>query len=199
MGKVARIIRNFEKLIKGKKSKKTNQPSKKPQPLQPKHYGAMLEEMVKLLPQKEHQRPVVFFKEYSQIRDQIPQKEEDYIYDEISSESIYDFVTEEFTYNHVSDAGTYDTRTKENFEFEEQKKETSKKTPHDKLLQQHTYENINFQKESLYDQVAGANKPIIPPKPKLTKEFLEEMKQKSRRHNQEKQQHELLNKQNKER
>ncbi|MGG5307749.1 hypothetical protein IGK38_002418 [Enterococcus pernyi] len=203
MGRVRKLIDKFEKFVKNKVSKKPKElPQKKqvPQPQsQPQHYGAMLEEMVKLLPQKEHQRPLVFFQEYSQVHDQVSQKEEEHIYDEIDPESIYDPVTKEPIYDQVSDEGLYVTITQENFKSEEPKKETPKKPLRRKLLQPHTYENTSPKKEPIYDQVSGAGKPVIPPKPKLTKEFLEEMKQKSHRKNQQRQSQGPLHKQEKER
>lgn len=188
MGKVQSLIKKLEKFIKDRIFKKTKTQSQQQQTERPQHYGAMLEEMVKLLPEKKHQRPIVFFKEYSQVHDQVPQKEK---------EPIYDSVTEEAIYSHRSHEGI----TKENFKTEEKKKEAPPIPPRRKLLQQkHTYENIPPKKEPIYDQVPGANKPVIPPKPKLTKEFLEEMKQKSHRQNQQKQQSNgPLNKQHKER
>ncbi|QED60021.1 hypothetical protein FUT28_07905 [Enterococcus durans] len=201
MGRVRKLIDKFEKFIKNKVSKKPKEVPQKKQAPQPQHYGAMLEEMVKLLPQKEHQRPLVFFQEYSQVRDQVSQKEEEHIiYDEIDPESIYDPVTKEPIYDRVSDEGIYVTITQENFKSEERKKETPKKPPRRKLLQQqHTYENTSPKKEPIYDQVPGSGKPVIPPKPKLTKEFLEEMKQKSHRQNQQKQSQGPLHKPEKER
>lgn len=200
MGRVRKLIDKFEKFIKNKVTKKPKELPRKKQVPQPQHYGAMLEEMVKLLPQKEHQRPFVFFQEYSQVHDHIPQKEEEHIYDEIDSKSIYDLVTKEPIYARVSDEELYDNITQGNVKPEEPKKETPQKPPHHKLLQQqHTYENTSPKKEPIYDQVLGSGKPVIPPKPKLSKEFLEEMKQKSHRKNQQKRTKDPLHKQEKER
>lgn len=200
MGKVRKLIDKFEKFIKKKVSKKPKEVPQKKQVPQPQHYGAMLEQMVKLLPQKEHQRPLVFFQDYSQVHDQVSQKEEEHIYDEIDPEPFYDQVTKDPIYDRVSDEDLYVTITQENFRPEEPKKETPKKPPRRKLLQQqHTYENTSPKKEPIYDQVPGSGKPVIPPKPKLTKEFLEEMKQKSHRQNQQKQSQGSLHKPDKER
>lgn len=195
MGRVRKLIEKFEKFVKFVKNKATKKPKHMPQKKQPEaqypmHYGTMLEEMVKRLPEKENQRPIVFFQEYSRVFDQVHQKEEEHIYDEIRPEPIYDSVTKEPIYDQVSN---------EDFKLEEPRKETPKKPPRRKLLQQHTYENIPPKKEPIYDQVSGSDKPVIPPKPKLTKEFLEEMKQKSHRKNQQKQPQGSLNKQEKER
>lgn len=201
MGRVQKLIEKFEKFVKNTATKKPKHiPQKKqPETQYPMHYGTMLEEMVKRLPEKENQRPIVFFQEYSQVFDQVHQKEEEHIYDEIGPEPIYDQVTKDPIYDRVSDEGIYTTIMKENFYSGEEKKETPKKPLRRKLLQQHTYENTFPKKDPIYDQVPGSGKPIIPPKPRLTKEFLDEMKQKSHRQNQQKKLHEPLNKQNKER
>lgn len=202
MGRVRKLIEKFEKFVKNKATKKPkHMPQKKqPEAQYPMHYGTMLEEMVKRLPEKENQRPIVFFQEYSQVFDQVHQKEEEHIYDEIKPEPFYDQARKDPIYDRVSDEGIYTTIMKENFYPGEEKKETPKKPLRRKLLQQqHTYENTFPKKDPIYDQVPGSGKPIIPPKPKLTKEFLDEMKQKSHRQNQQKKQHEPLNKQNKER
>lgn len=202
MGRVRKLIEKFEKFVKNKVTKKPKyMPQKKqPEAQYPMHYGTMLEEMVKRLPEKENQRPIVFFQEYSQVFDQVHQKEEEHIYVEIDPEPFHDQVTKDPIYDRVSNEDLYVTIKKENFRPEEPKKETPKKPPRRKLLQQqHTYENTSPKKEPIYDQVPGSGKPVIPPKPKLTKEFLDEMKQKSHRQNQQKKQNEPLNKQNKER